>query len=147
MIIDASVALKWVLKIGEEDQEKSRLLLNKHRGGKQKIVVPDLFFYEAANTLATKTELSTSEMSESLAIIFEAGLAVYHPTVKDVLQAAKLAKKYNTSVYDMLYATVAKKHKTHLITADDNFARKTGFKFVKLLKDVEINSNGKQSIN
>lgn len=147
MIIDASVALKWVLKIGEEDQEKSRLLLNKHCDGKQKIVVPDLFFYEVSNTLATKTELSAVEVSDSLTIIFEAGLVIYRPTEKDILRSAKLAKKYDTSVYDMLYAVVAKKHKTTLITADDNFARKTGFKFVKLLKDVKVDSNGKQSLN
>lgn len=147
MIIDASVALKWVLK-GEDGQEKSRLLLNKHRDGKQKIVVPDLFFYEVANTLATKTELSVVEVSESLTIIFEAGLVVYRPTEKDILQAAKLAKKYKTSVYDMLYAVIARKHKTRLITADENFVKKTGFKFVKLLKDIKPdNNNDRQNIN
>lgn len=136
MIVDASVALKWVFK-GEEHQDNALLLLKNHNDGKEKIIVPDLFFYEAANTLATKTALSTNEISESLAIIFEANLVVYHPIEKEVLQAAKLAKKHETSVYDMLYAVVAKKHKTRLVTADENFIKKTRFRFVKLLKDID----------
>ena len=44
-------------------------------------------------------------------------LDIYHPGVEDVAKTAELSKEYRTSFYDMLYAVVAKRHKTVLITA------------------------------
>lgn len=146
IVVDSSVALKWI-KLDEAEREKALLLYRSHIAGKEKITVPRLLFIEAANALATKSHTTQGDIKEGLKFLFNVNLDITKEDDKTLLQAARLAKKYNTSVYDMLYAVVAKKHKTHLITADDNFARKTGFKFVKLLKDIEIDSNGKQNIN
>ncbi|MBI5621043.1 PIN domain-containing protein, partial [Candidatus Gottesmanbacteria bacterium] len=53
----------------------------------------------------------------------------------DVVKSALLAHKKKTSVYDMLYAVIAKRLGTDLITADDQFVRKTKFSHVKLLSE------------
>lgn len=134
MIIDTSVGAKWILE-GEEDKDKAILLLDSHKRGKEQIIVPDLFFYEITNTIVTKTELTLKHLTLSLKVIFKADLVVYHPTPEEIVQTAKLAKKFNTSVYDMLYAVVAKKHNTTLITADERFVKKTKLPFVKLLSE------------
>lgn len=134
MILDTSVGAKWILE-GEEDKDKAILLLDSHKRGKEQIIVPDLFFYEIANTIATKTELTRKHLTLSLKVIYKADLVVYHPTHEDILQTAKLAKEYRTSVYDMLYAVVAKKHNTILISADARFVKKTKFPHVKLLSE------------
>ena len=63
---------------------------------------------------------------------------MYQVTKDDVFEAARMAKKYHTSVYDMLYAVVAKKNNCQLITADTKFAEKVQLPFVKTIKEVEI---------
>lgn len=135
MIIDASVGSKWILK-GESYEKEANLLLNFHIEGKDKITVPDLFFYEIANTCATKTTFTKEMIEDSLNVISKAQLLVYHPQDSEVLQSAVFAKEYKLSVYDMLYAVIAKKHKTVLITADEKFVQKTKFPFVKLLSEI-----------
>ena len=134
MIIDASVASKWILK-GEAYQDKARLLFKRHIIRKDIISVPDLFFYEIANTCATKTDLDNEKINKSLRILFKANLTIHHPNENDILQSARYAKKYKTSVYDMIYAVMAKKLKTILITADEKFIQKTNFSYVRLLSE------------
>lgn len=132
IVIDASIAAKWILK-NELDTDKALLILANHTSSVEKIIVPDLFFYEIANTLATKSKMILKELLIALEKIYQAKLNIYHPLEYDVIQATKMAKKYKTSVYDMLYAVVAKVHKTTLITADEQFVKQIGFKFIKLL--------------
>jgi len=132
IVIDASVAAKWVLDY-EQDTDKALVVLEKHKSLIEEIIVPDLLFYEVANMLATKSRMRSKEMFASLNKIYQAGLKIYYPLEIDVTLAARLAKRYKTSVYDMLYAVVAKKHKVKLITADEQFVKQTGFKFVQLL--------------
>ena len=135
IIVDASIASKWVLK-GEMYEKQSFLVLKNHINEIEKITVPDLIFLEIANVLSTKSKLSWNETENSLKVIFKANLDTYRVKPKEILTSAELAKKYQTSVYDMLYAVIAKNTGSILITADENFIQKTGFKFVKHIKDV-----------
>lgn len=135
IVIDASVAAKWVL-LGEEDQQKAFLLLERHENKIDEIIIPDLFLYEIANTLSTKVNIPLTVALRSTKKIIRANLHIYHPIPDEIIETVKLSKKYKTTVYDMLYAVVAKRHKINLITADENFIKKTKFKFVKLVKDI-----------
>lgn len=137
IVIDSSVALKWV-KIDEAERKEALLLYQNHIAGKEKIIVPNFLFIEAANALATKSHTNQKDIKEGLKFLFDANLDIAKEDDKTLLQAARLAKKHNTTVYDMLYAVIAKKNKAILITADENFVKKTGFKFVKLLKNVVV---------
>ncbi len=132
IIIDASVAAKWLFK-NEQWTKRAKEILESHIAGEDKIIVPDLFFYEIANMAVTKGYLSSQKTAHFLTKIYQANLSVYSITEPMVKEAAKLAKKYKTSVYDMLYAVVAKTQKINLITADEKFIKQTGFKFVKPL--------------
>lgn len=132
IVIDASVAAKWVLDY-EQDTDKALAVLERHKSLIEEIIVPDLLFYEIANMLVTKSRMGSKEMFTSLEKIFQAGLKIYYPLETDVALAARLAKRYRTSVYDMLYAVVAKIHKASYMTADEQFIKRTNFKFIKLL--------------
>ena len=138
IVIDASVAIKWIRQ--EESCRHQALLLHaQHLSATQAIIVPELFFIEIANALATKSDFSAPEVKTGLELIYQAHLNIYQLHQTDIFTAAQLAKKYKTSVYDMLYAVIAKTHHTTLITADENFLKKTRFKFVKLLQDIDKN--------
>ena len=138
IVIDTSVALKWVHTEKEDDVETANSLLVDHLAAIEKIIVPGLFFYEITNALTTKTKLPRKSTAKLIKKIYSYNLEVYRPTLDDFLQTSILAKKHKTSVYDTLYAVVAKNKKTTLITADEKFIQKTGFKFVRSLKAVEI---------
>lgn len=131
IVIDASVANKLVLD--EEGHELVKKIFRSHISETEPIIVPDFLLYEIANTLATKGALSVNRITRSLTKIYRANLNIHHCDEIEVKVAANLAKKYKTSVYDMLYVVVAKKHKADLITADEKFINQTKFKFVKLL--------------
>ena len=134
-IIDASVAIKWVRR-EEEFSEIAVKIQTDHLDNIDKILVPRLILYEIANALATKSDTTPKYVRSGLNILFESKLEIYHESEKEILEAAKLAKKHKTSVYDMLYAVIAKENKCMLITADENFVAKTGFKFVKHIGQV-----------
>lgn len=135
MVIDASIAGKWVLE-DEPDADNAFKILANHISSKEEIIVPEFLFYEIANILATKSFISSRKMAFALSKIYNLQLQVDHPTEVDVKLAAKLAKENEVSAYDMLYVVVAKKHKAQLITSDERFVRATKFRFVKLLKDI-----------
>ena len=134
IIIDASVGIKWV-KAEEQYQKEAVHIYTKHAEGKEEILVPGLFFIEIANSFSTKSSTQPKTIEKDLLFIFKSRLNVYEPTNEDILETALEAKKFNTSVYDMLYAVVAKKHKTILVTADEKFVTKTKFTYVKLLSE------------
>lgn len=133
--IDASVAAKWILAY-EQDSDKAKTLLLNHSSAVTIIIVPNLLFLEIANTLATKSELTLWKITNSLTKLYQMNLQIYHIQEKDLKIATRMAKQQGTTVYDMLYAIVAKKHKTQLFTADEKFASATKFRFVRLLKDI-----------
>lgn len=132
IVIDASIAAKLVLPY-EEGHDSAKEIFKRHRDRIEQIVSIDLIFYEVANTLATKSAIPQFMVTRSLTAIYKTGLNVHHCTEVEVKEAARLAKKFKTSVYDMLYAVVAKHEKAILITADSQFQKQTRFKFVKTL--------------
>lgn len=137
MIVDASVGVKWILS-DETHRAEALFLLQRHANNTEALTVPDLFFHEIANALATKKNVSLIFLKRSLDVIFGANLNSYSPTNKEIHQAAQLAKRHGTTAYDMIYAVVAKNKQDTLITADEKFVEKTGFKFVKLLSEIEL---------
>ena len=135
IVIDTSVAAKWIFAY-EQDSDKAKTLLLNHSSAVATIIVPDLLFFEIANALATKSKLSLWKITNSLTKLYQMNLQIYHTQEKDLKIATRMAKQQGTTVYDMIYAVVARKHKIQLITADEQFINQTGFKFVKLLQDI-----------
>lgn len=132
IVIDASVATK-LINTKEEGSGKALGLLKKHIEGDEDILVPPLLFLEVANALATKSHMSQPEITRGIDFLYNATFLVHEVTKENIQDAASLAKQYKTSVYDMLYAVIAKERKCVLLTADTKFVSKTKFPFVKPL--------------
>lgn len=137
IVVDTSVAIKWVSS-GEEHSRQARFLLERHKDGREEIVVPYLLFYEVANAFATKSASSQETIRQDLLFLINAGLTVHREEPREIVDAAILAKRYNTSAYDMLYAVIAKAKKAVLITADEKFKAKTKFAYVVLLQEYRV---------
>lgn len=135
IVVDTSVAFKWLIARDEEFRDKALVILQNHIDQKEVIIIPSLIYLEIANALVTKRQIPELKINKSLKFINELDLKIYSFNKEDYIEAAILARKYNTTVYDMLYAVVAKRNKSILVTADENFIKKTKFKFVKHIKD------------
>lgn len=135
IVVDASVAFKWLKSKDEPYHKEALLILREHISNRNKILVPDILFIEIANSLVTKTDTTDKTIRDDLESLYSFNLEIRVPDISDITEAARQAKKNNTTVYDMLYAVVAKKHNTILVTADERFVRKTKFSFVKLLSE------------
>jgi predicted nucleic acid-binding protein len=114
LVIDASVAAKWVLP--EMLSERAEAL----RFTGEPLIAPDLVFAEIGNALckrAIKGEITTAIAIEALetatglfsALVPMAGLAT---------RAAEIAITMKHPIYDCLYLALAERERAPLVTAD-----------------------------
>jgi len=132
--IDASVVNKVFLP-NEEHYDLARQILQQHLQKAEEILVPDLLFYEAANTLVTKTAIPESKILRSLTQLENFKFLVIHPSIEELKRAARFAKNYRVSVYDATYAVLAKEKNCDFVTADSKFVAKVKLPFVKHLSN------------
>jgi predicted nucleic acid-binding protein len=117
VIVDASVAIKWVLS--EDGSEAAKRLV-----ADEILAAPDLMFIECANVLRTKTrrgELSALFAGEALAVIDAIPIRSI-PARPHVAAAHAIALELDRSAYDALYLAVALAERATLFTADMRFA-------------------------
>ena len=137
VIIDASVVNKLFLP-NEEGQEIASGLILRNIQKFEEIFVPDLLFYEVANTLVTKTAIPITMVNRSLEQLDKLRLQVIHPTLEQLKKIAKFAKNHHVSVYDGTYAVLAQETGCDLITADSKFVREVNLPFVKHLTTIHL---------
>lgn len=115
VVIDASVALKWVLD--EPGKEAADALLE------EELIAPSLWLLEAANALWRRTqrgEINDEEAKERLTELYNAPVTT--TTIEDdLLAAADLANVLGHPVYDCLYLAMAIRENTYVVTADSRF--------------------------
>ena len=115
VVIDASVALKWVLD--ESGKEAADALLE------EELIAPSLWLLEAANALwrrRQREEINDEEAKERLTELYNAPVTT--TTIEDdLLAAADLANVLGHPVYDCLYLAMAIRENTYVVTADRRF--------------------------
>jgi len=117
IVVDASIALKWVLD--EQGSAAAEELLE------EDLAAPSLWLLEAANALWRRTvrgELTAAEATERLAELSKAPVASV-PLEQDLPEAMHLARQLNHPVYDCLYLALAKRLGTYVVTADTRFGQ------------------------
>ncbi|MBI3512743.1 MAG: type II toxin-antitoxin system VapC family toxin [Proteobacteria bacterium] len=115
IVVDASVALKWVLD--EPGRDAADALLD------DELIAPVLWLVEAANALWRRSVLGELTADEARERLFElANAPVASLAVEPHLPAAlTLATELAHPVYDCLYLALALHHETHVVTADRRF--------------------------
>jgi predicted nucleic acid-binding protein len=116
IVVDASVAVKWVLS--ETGSEAADALLD------QDLMAPVLWLAETANVLWRKArigEITAEQASARLSELLTAPVASLR--IEPHLEPAlKLALEIGHPVYDCIYLALALHHRTHVVTADRRFA-------------------------
>ncbi|HVZ69208.1 MAG TPA: type II toxin-antitoxin system VapC family toxin [Rhizomicrobium sp.] len=117
IVVDASVALKWVLP--EEDSSAAHALLE------SELAAPDFWIVEIANALWRRTlqrELSQKEAARRLAWLRRAPVLLL-PASDHVEDAFRIAADLKHPLYDCIYLATAMREETQFVTADTRFAR------------------------
>ena len=118
-VIDASIAVKWVV---EEDGTAAALLLRKQA----KLIAPELLVAECANILWKKVhrnELSKDEALLAARLLQGADLELL-PNRSLLEAATRIAIDLDHPAYDCLYVALAAANDCPFVTADERLLRK-----------------------
>ncbi len=116
-VIDASVAVKWYSRLGEEELEKADLLLDGHTKGELVILAPTLISYELANALRFNPNLGEADVLRASQDFHHLGIELVDlETVRPA--AIQLAFQRDLTVYDAVYLAVSENFNIPLVTAD-----------------------------
>lgn len=122
-VLDASVAVKWVL--AEPNTDKALRLRDAHRLRQHELIAPDWLLLEVANVLgkaAARKTISIPEARQAYAQIVQ-DAPIWHPSMPLLDEAFSLALQHHRAVYDCLYLALAIRENCQLITADDALVR------------------------
>lgn len=122
-VIDASVAIKWVVK-GEPFREQARQLLRDARLQGVTLIGPPLLAYEVESVLQYRLysrRATTAAVDASLAAFYAVGVRfVTHPDM--IGRAREIARQFHQErIYDSLYAALAELYHCEFWTADRAF--------------------------
>lgn len=117
MIVDASVAIKWL--VIEEQTDLANALAVRHR-----LTAPDLIVSEIANAIWKKwARKELSEVPRRLPSVLDM-LDELVPLGPFAYRSAQLAIELNHPAYDCFYLAMAEARDEMLVTADERFLRK-----------------------
>ena len=119
LVVDASVAVKWVVE--EDGSPHAVEILQRHR-----LSAPDLIIPECANILWKKVrrgELTTDEAAVAAHLLQRADLEIV-PMRPLMVAALDLALELDHAAYDCIYLAVAIETGRPFATADDRLRRK-----------------------
>lgn len=138
-LIDASVAIKWVVK-GEPFRSKARQMLRDAQLKGITLIGPPLLEYEVESNLQRRLQDSRATIAAvdaSLSAFYAVKVQIVtHPDM--IRRAREIARQFNQElIYDSLYAALAELRGCEFWTADKVFydAVKSVLPFVKYLPD------------
>lgn len=119
VVVDASVALKWVLT--EDGTDRARALITR-----SPLAAPDLLWIECTNVLwvkARRGQITARDARAACAAIAGTPIRVV-PAEQLVADALDIALELEHAAYDCLYLAAALAERCVLVTADATFATK-----------------------
>lgn len=135
LVIDASVAAKWLLP--DEQDFTAKLIKDEFAKRAISIYIPALLFYEVNNLLksaALAKRIKSKETSRVYEAFLDLDFNVYWS--KQILKdALKIALKLNLSSYDAAYVALAEDLQIPFYTADGRLVKQASNKLIKSLDE------------
>jgi predicted nucleic acid-binding protein len=120
-IVDSSVAVKWFKAADEAHVDEALGLLALHEAGESELAAPTHLRLEVLNALwSAGTSLDDLRIA---ATVLAASRLQWHEPDDDLMQAAaELAVRHALTIYDAVYAALANRLDSVLVTADRKLA-------------------------
>ncbi|MBI2806995.1 MAG: type II toxin-antitoxin system VapC family toxin [Planctomycetes bacterium] len=125
-VLDASVALKWVLT--EPDSAKAQSLRDDFRRHLHELLVPDVFSLEVAHALTRAERRGFLKAPQAIRLLADV-LSTPMPTHANrplLARAVVLSSTMRCGVYDCLYVALAEREGCEFLTADDKLVTNLG---------------------
>jgi len=122
-VLDASVALKWVL--AEPDSPKAVSIRDDFRQQLHELLAPDIFPVEVAHALTRaerKSLIKPPQATRLLTDILSTPMPLY-PYRPLLPRAVAISSATRSGVYDCLYVALAEREGCEFITADDKVVK------------------------
>ncbi len=132
MVVDSSVAVKWVNNQNEEYLQQANAILKHAQKGKISIIMPELAKYEIGNALLNKgMNLSASKIS--LTIVYAIPIQFISQDLESAQESMGIAQNSNMIFYDASFIVLAKRFKADLITDNPKHQKKYKGKDIKII--------------
>lgn len=141
IVVDASVALKWIL--GEQFTPHATALLLDAREDEREVVGAPILPAEVTNALyqhVRRGDITADEAGRSLSSFLAVPIHL-HVSLSIYSDALRLARRYNLrATYDCLYLAVARAIDGDLWTADEHLvdALPRSVRWVRHIRDYEV---------
>lgn len=125
-VVDASVAVKWL--IAEEGEDAAEQLL----AGREEVAAPFVLRTEVAAAIARKARFKEITIEEAFAAVdlwvsmIRGSDVAFFAEDDDLQLAVKLSLELNHPLQDCIYLALAERLDAPLVTADGKFAEKAG---------------------
>ena len=135
-VIDASIAIKWVI---EEDGTPEAFALRQ----KGKLIAPDLLVAECANVLWKKVRRDELLKEEALfaARLLQAAEIELLPSRSLFETALQISVQIDHPAYDCVYLALGVENKCRFVTTDERFLRKVRQARQRFVGDIVISLN------
>ena len=131
LVVDASVAVRWLLSLDRSDRAEALL-----RSG-ERLIAPDFIMVEVTNAVWKSVGFGSTNTDVARTLVSEAerhfdGLV---PAIVLKDRALALALELRHPAYDCFYLALAQQRNAQLVTADDRLLRRcAGTPFAGLVK-------------
>jgi predicted nucleic acid-binding protein len=117
-VVDASVAVKWFNQENEQNVAEALAVLRDAVAQRVTLLTSDLLRYEVANALTKGKNLTPATVRAMLERLDELPVEFIEITPALFEEAASFAQHYSISVYDAVYAALARAVNGTLMTAN-----------------------------
>jgi|SRR3989339_1304484 len=115
LVIDSSVAVKWLNKQGESNTTQADKVLKGVQNEKVYLLMPELAKYEVGNALLYK-QMPFQNASGSLATFYGIPIQFVPQDQSQAQSAMRMAYEHKVTFYDASFMALAKERKADLIT-------------------------------
>ena len=123
LVIDSSVAVKWVNKQDENYTAQADKILKNVENGKAYLLMPELAKYEVANALLHK-EMSISHTLGSVATYYSIPIQFIPQEQQQAQIAMQIAYDNKVTFYDASFMALAKEQNAVLVTDNPKHQQK-----------------------
>ncbi len=132
VVIDTSVAVKWIISENEKYLEQADKLLARIKIGRLKCYAPELLKYEIGNAMISR-QYTTSYINLALKTIYNLPVEFTSSDLELARETVTISKENNMTYYDALFIALANKIKADLVTDNIKHQGKYKGKEVKII--------------
>lgn len=137
LIVDTSVALKWLNQDNEQNIDHADKILEDARDGKVEILAPELLKYEIGNALLYGKKIAKKDIKELLSIFYSLPISFVAENTELGNSSYILAKDLGITYYDASFISLAERSGAILVTENIKHQGKTKKIKTVCLKDYE----------